>query len=339
MTKLKNIIVKGLSISLMLIVSICLFFLIAEGITRILLPQPVSNDSLSRLEGYSIEKSDDTVRILILGDSVAYGWGIKRQETFSKVLEKLLNSGQTKKKFEVINTSIPNINTVHQLNILKNLGALPIYPKTAEKGFVGLDYTPDLILISYSLNDTQQAHITYDEPEFNAMLLGNVQVNWGRYSLPIPQKIDWVVNKKSLFYRFFLVRYDRLLNRLGLRNHLQNILNDYNDNSRGWRDVKNSLSVMSSLSWRNKIKISMFIWPLFAKDMDKNYPFKKIHHKVKTYSESVGIITYDLRETFYKFDGRKFHVAFNDQHPNAEAHRIVAETMHKFIIRNQLLPQ
>lgn len=66
-------------------------------------------DWSSRLEGYSIEKPDGIFRILVLADSIAYGQGVKRNETFSKQIENLLNGDSKKKKFEVVNTGFCGI--------------------------------------------------------------------------------------------------------------------------------------------------------------------------------------------------------------------------------------
>ena len=58
---------------------------------------------------YLINKSQDTKRILVLGDSVTLGWGVNLSNTYSKVLERMLNnqsqSINEKIKYEIINTA------------------------------------------------------------------------------------------------------------------------------------------------------------------------------------------------------------------------------------------
>ncbi len=40
---------------------------------------------------YDYEKPPNTYRILVLGDSITFGWGVAFEKTYSKILEKKLN--------------------------------------------------------------------------------------------------------------------------------------------------------------------------------------------------------------------------------------------------------
>lgn len=89
---------------------------------------------------YSLEKSPDAYRILMLGDSITLGWGVEFNKTFPKLIEKKLNGMVNGKKFEAINTGIGNYNTLMEVELLK------------EKG---LKYKPDLIILNYYINDAE----------------------------------------------------------------------------------------------------------------------------------------------------------------------------------------
>lgn len=319
-----------------LLVVIFLFLLFCEGGARLLWSQPASQDLSSRIEGYAVEKPSNIKRILVLGDSVAWGWGVKREETFSKQLEGLLNHDLPQKRYEVINAGVSNTNTTHQLNVLKNKGAVPVYPSVM-KG-VGMAYKPDLVLVSYVLNDTHHTFVKHDQTH-DALLLGNLQFNMGPYAIPLPFKIDYFLSKNSRFYKFFMVRYDRLLNRLGMRQALKEILAAYNEDSSGWLSVRRSLFIMSNITKRSNVKIVMFIWPSLVKDMKEKYAFKNVHQKIRTFASQYEIPAYDLLKTFEDFNGEKFHVAIGDAHPNAEGHQMAAQAMYDFITDNNLLPQ
>ncbi len=53
----------------------------------------VSTNSLGiRGKEISLEKPQDTYRILLLGDSMTFGWGVNEGETFAKILETNLNN-------------------------------------------------------------------------------------------------------------------------------------------------------------------------------------------------------------------------------------------------------
>lgn len=82
---------------------------------------------------YSVRKPADTYRILILGSSVAYGWGVNHDKSFAALLPRLLEArGFAKgRKIEVINTGVPAMPPAPQLNWYRH---------------VGRKYQPDLVL-------------------------------------------------------------------------------------------------------------------------------------------------------------------------------------------------
>lgn len=69
----------------------------------------INSDSLNERFDYSIDKSQDTFRIVNLGDSWAYGYGIPTKDNYSEVLEDELNKNlacKNIKKVEVINLGV-----------------------------------------------------------------------------------------------------------------------------------------------------------------------------------------------------------------------------------------
>ncbi len=82
---------------------------------------------------YSVRKPADTYRILILGSSVAYGWGVNYDKSLAALLPQLLEArGFAKgRKIEVINTGVPAMPPAPQLNWYRH---------------VGRKYQPDLVL-------------------------------------------------------------------------------------------------------------------------------------------------------------------------------------------------
>lgn len=84
------------------------------------------------------EKPPNTYRILNLGDSVVFGWGVRYEDTYGYRLQELLNQryDNEQTKYEVINAGVPGWNMENALAYLK-----------AE----GLAYQPDLILLNVTL--------------------------------------------------------------------------------------------------------------------------------------------------------------------------------------------
>jgi len=88
---------------------------------------------------YPIERVDGVTRIMMLGDSLAFGWGAPPDDVTSYRLEALLNEDSSK-TFEVMNTGIGNSNTAMQTAYFLNSG---------------YKYKPDIVVLNYFINDAE----------------------------------------------------------------------------------------------------------------------------------------------------------------------------------------
>jgi len=113
-----------------------------------------------------------TFRILVLGDSEAWGWGVDQGEDFSARLPDLMGDG-----VEVFNTAVPGYSTDQQLWTLEKWG-----PRLR----------PDLVLLAVTGND----------PIGNRLTLAHVMVKpryerrddgaWALVNHPVPERFDGV---------------------------------------------------------------------------------------------------------------------------------------------------
>ena len=93
---------------------------------------------------YSRRKEPGTFRIVGVGDSSLFGWGVPFEDAGLKVLERRLNEQSRGQKFEVINFGVPGYNTAMEAETFVRRC---------------LDYSPDLVVLNFNTND-------YDVPEF-----------------------------------------------------------------------------------------------------------------------------------------------------------------------------
>lgn len=86
----------------------------------------------------NLEKPPGTYRILNLGDSVVFGWGVRYEDTYGYWLQELLNQryGREQVTYEIINAGVPGWNMQNILAYLET---------------EGLDYQPDLILLNFTV--------------------------------------------------------------------------------------------------------------------------------------------------------------------------------------------
>jgi hypothetical protein len=95
------------------------------------------NSSGFRDVNHPIKKEPGVYRILVLGDSMTFGVGTPMEETYPKVLEKLLNSRGVGKRYEVMNTAVPGYSTSQEYNFLMH-DAMTWQPDMIIEGFFGL---------------------------------------------------------------------------------------------------------------------------------------------------------------------------------------------------------
>ena len=87
---------------------------------------------------FSAEKNPDVTRIICVGNSCTFGWKVNLDQTYPKILEKLLNQNLIQPKFEVINAGMTGYSTFQGVRFLKR---------------EILDFHPDIIIFSYGWND------------------------------------------------------------------------------------------------------------------------------------------------------------------------------------------
>jgi lysophospholipase L1-like esterase len=96
------------------------------------------NSKRLRDREFRYERTPGTKRVLMLGDSLTFGWGVADSDTTSKVLEDILNS--TGQAYEVINTGVGNYNTAQQVTYFLQEGH---------------KYDPDMVVLNYFVNDAE----------------------------------------------------------------------------------------------------------------------------------------------------------------------------------------
>ena len=102
---------------------------------------PVAINSVGwRDQEYTVEKPNDTVRIMMLGDSVTFGWGAPPEGVTSNILESILNENGHPQQYEVLNTGIGNTNTAMQAAYFTH---------------EGFRYKPDIVVLNYFINDAE----------------------------------------------------------------------------------------------------------------------------------------------------------------------------------------
>lgn len=97
-----------------------------------------------RGQDFAIQKDKDTYRILLLGDSVVFGWGVKEEDSLASQLKPILKEKgfkeATSKKVEILPIGVGSWNTRTQYEFMKERG---------------IDYQADLVIWLIVANDLE----------------------------------------------------------------------------------------------------------------------------------------------------------------------------------------
>lgn len=86
------------------------------------------------------EKAAGTTRIVMLGDSVTFGFGVPLEQTTARLLEGTLNARDPHRRVEVLNTGVGNYNT-----------SMEVAYFLAE----GRRFNPDVVILNFFVNDAE----------------------------------------------------------------------------------------------------------------------------------------------------------------------------------------
>jgi lysophospholipase L1-like esterase len=100
---------------------------------------PIRTNSLGLRSAEVVDpKPVDVLRILALGDSVTFGWGLRGEDTYPSQLASLLATLRPNRRFEVINAGVSGYGTWQQVLWLRETGS---------------DLQPDVVVVQVHLND------------------------------------------------------------------------------------------------------------------------------------------------------------------------------------------
>lgn len=275
------------------------------GITTI----SINKDGLRENRDYAIPKPPNTYRIAVLGDSVAFGFGVNATSSFPKIIEGVLEKQWVEKNVEVINFSVPGYNGGQKVATLE------------EKA---LRYEPDLVLMGWLVDD-------YAVPSY--IFLSR---------LPLPKSVVKFLNAHS--YLFACVR-EGLANAVQTANFGQ-YKEQYADGGYGLKISEGLFGELADFSREKNIPVIIAIlpaWQAWDKNIedgivDINRLLEKIALEKKLYALDTLPLTKTLEErhkrpmTFYTISKSDIY------HPNPAGHVFLAATIYNYLVQNKLIP-
>jgi lysophospholipase L1-like esterase len=228
-------------------------------------------------------------RIIFLGDSLTFGWGVEKEQSFEHLLERELDA---RRPTEIINFGTGNYNTVQEVNLFLDKG---------------LRYRPDQTVLFYFINDAE----------------------------PVPQRsrLPWLGNLRIV--TFYWSRVKALLARLGASSGFEEYYAAlYRGEPEGWRRSRAALLELQEVCREHDIALQVVLLPELHELVD--YTFAREHAQIADFLRASGIPVLDLAPSFAnETNPTSLWVAADDAHPNARAHRLIANYSLDFIAAGQ----
>ena len=249
--------------------------------------------------GENFSKKDPGVfRIIALGDSLTYGYGVAETDTYPRVLQNMLRE---KYRVEVLNFGVSG----NQISDMQKL---------FEK--FGREFKPDLVIYGFCLND------------FLPSGVGQYQAD--QWSIPLPEGIkSWLINRISMC-NYFARKYDEFLRKNHMRrDFFDDIILSLQQNSAIHQDFLRNAQQMNALS-REVCRADVLSAVLDQYPGDQRG--RLVGEQAVAIMKKAGMNVIDHRPYFRGREQEQFYVSKWEGHPNEECHRIFAQMFYKAIL-------
>jgi lysophospholipase L1-like esterase len=277
------------------------------------------NENGLRDRQHSYQRQNDIERILVLGDSFAWGYGVEESERFSQLLEKSLH-------VEVINAGVSGYSTDQELLWYRN---------------EGIKYETDLVILVLAGNDVgdndrQLVSTIYYKPKFvieedELVLIG--------YPVPktSPQgKFIYSLSQRSALAYFLVQRYFDLLSLYGKikvnSDHANSPVSGINAEREPFKLTIALIDEMRNIAESRKAKFM-----IVATERWWNSPSRETYKDFINTLQTEGFLVLDT-ESMPGFDPEVMLIP-HDGHWNQSGHQFVAEEIKALIETHQLLNQ
>lgn len=257
------------------------------------------------------ERTPDTKRILILGDSVAFGFGVEMEETFAQQWEDWLNR-QPGQSWEIVNSGVPAYTAVQEINWFAS---------------EGVRYRPDAIVISYVMNDPEPIyplgpdgklqHTDLDE------YLGKIASHIPKPLLPLTERLHLL----------------KTLNRILLHanpewkevhNELSRFYNETVFTFPSWQETQSEWQRLKAYCDEQGVFLLAAIYPtMYRLHSREDHPFAPHYQKIQDALAGMQIPCILTLDNYIGQSVNTMRAYEDDPHPSAASHRIFAQRLHR----------
>lgn len=265
----------------------------------------------SRFTGYRLTENwaeprefPEIIRILVLGDSFTWGAGVHEEDAYPFRMQFRMNLQDPKRRYRVLNAGRNGLNTVAERELLDSLGLL--------------DSEPDLVLLGFTLNDSEPSDSKIARQYRRAAQRRTPQ---GR--------IEMELHRRSQLFR---LTYDRIENLRQRRAFNQYMAILFDTESAHWQECVRALASLRDYLGDRGIPLLVAVLPAFDGRFGEDYLYREQHEQIMGALASMRVPAIDLHSAYDGLDTRRLAVVpLIDAHPNELAHRIAADFLSAYV--------
>jgi lysophospholipase L1-like esterase len=259
-----------------------------------------------------------TFRILIAGDSVTVGWAVEEEQSYPKVLERLLadasadhpagDPGRPAPRFEVINVGLAGVNAGFSNDRIRKFSEF---------------YHPDLTIYGFTLNDIEGPDYRKLPRESRKALS---QATWRR-ALRFNDSPSYLL--RELWPRWVMVREWSVFHPSDAERIAPmavELQENYFENPDAWAGIEAALDLHASVARAHDTCGHVLIHTHLT-ELGPEHRYQAIYALVADAARARGLTVTVSFPAFLNRDSRELWVNAFDVHPNPRAHEILARAL------------
>jgi lysophospholipase L1-like esterase len=259
-----------------------------------------------------VEKPDGVRRVIVLGDSIAFGYWVAEEDTFATQLQSMLGEvGGDDSSVEVLSFGVPGYNLDQEIETLRSRA---------------LVYEPDVVIVAFCLNDLEGI-FSYE--------LGLVQDRATRRSTLFGRLREGVLSRSDFFawVEYRLAEADARRRFVRARNPFSGPLYEQVVSEQK-KAFLGKFAVLQAILASHDIEGVVVAFPVFNGKWER-YPHHGLHRVVLEAAEESGLLGVDLFDCYSAYGFRDVRV--DVVHPNPMGHRIAAHAIRDALCEKQIL--
>ena len=266
---------------------------------------------------YGYAKPDNTIRVLVVGDSLTEAFQVEENDSYSRLLENNLKSSFNDTNFEVLNMGIAGYGTEREYYVFRDKG---------------LKFNPDVVLLGFfsgnDFSDNMRENI-------------NPEASFSK-SREIKNKIKLFFRNHFTAWRFIL----RQKSRNSILAYFKNINKKELSQGLGQRDDQTEIEIQTNrsasliknfqkLADEKGVDLIVAILPPSGQVFGKDESSDELHRRLISFLKKERINHVDLLPYFKEWatlDSSRPPYLIPDGHPSKYGHRIMADGISGYLI-------